>query len=89
MRRLFFLWKRGRQDLSLLWFALHHPDRPRWLVPAAVLLAMVAIEPGNFALPLFGAVDELLVLPLLLHAVTSWLPRHVRLQFDERALVRR
>lgn len=78
MRRMLLLWRVGRQDLGLLWFALRHPGRPRWLLPAAGLLALFALEPANFALPVLGAVDELVLLPLLLHALVGFLPTEVR-----------
>jgi len=78
MRRLFLFWRRGGHDLKLLWRALKHPDRPAWLMPAAVLLAFFALDPLNLALPLLGAVDDLVVLPLALQALVRALPRHVR-----------
>ena len=78
MRRLFLFWRRGGRDLKVLWRALRHPDRPAWLVPAAVLLAIFALDPANFALPLLGVVDDLVVLPLLLQALLSVLPRHLK-----------
>jgi hypothetical protein len=36
MRRLFRLWRLGARDLRLLWMALRHPNRPRWLIPATI-----------------------------------------------------
>jgi uncharacterized membrane protein YkvA (DUF1232 family) len=78
MRRLFIFWRQGGRDLKLLWRALRHPDRPAWLVPAAVLLAFFALDPANLALPALGAVDDLLILPLALRALLSALPRHLR-----------
>lgn len=78
MRRLFIFWRQGGRDLKLLWRALRHPDRPAWLVPAAVLLAFFALDPANLALPVLGAVDDLLILPLALRALLSALPRHLR-----------
>jgi uncharacterized membrane protein YkvA (DUF1232 family) len=84
MRRLLLLWKRGRGDLRLLWFALRHPDKPVWLIPATALLGFYALEPANFALPLFGIVDELVVLPLLLHTLTKALPASLLGDFGRR-----
>ena len=78
MRRLFLFWRRGGRDLKVLWRALRHPDRPAWLVPATILLAVFALDPANFALPLLGVVDDLVVLPLLLQALLSVLPRHLK-----------
>jgi len=78
MLRLFRLWRLGADDLRLLWFALRHPARPVWLLPAAALLVLYAIEPLNFALPFFGIVDEFVILPLLLHLVVRFLPVEIR-----------
>ena len=85
MRRLLLLWRVGRQDLRLLWFALRHPHRPPWLLPLALLLGAFALEPANFAVPLLGAVDDLVLLPLLLHALLLKLPTEIRAGFGARA----
>jgi uncharacterized membrane protein YkvA (DUF1232 family) len=74
MFRLFRLWRIGGQDLRLLWFALRHSSRPIWLLPVAAALAFYALEPLNFALPMLGFVDDLLLLPLVLHWVVKFLP---------------
>ena len=78
MRRLFIFWRQGGRDLKLLWRALKHPDRPAWLLPAAVLLAFFALDPLNLAMPMLGAVDDLVILPLALRALLSALPQHLR-----------
>ena len=78
MRRLFIFWRQGGRDLKLLWRALQHPDRPAWLLPAAVLLGFFALDPLNLAMPMLGAVDDLLLLPLALRALLSALPQHLR-----------
>ncbi len=81
MKRMMLLWRVGRHDLRLLWFALRHPGRPLWLVPAAGILAFFALEPANFALPLLGTVDDLVLLPIFLHALVGFLPAEVRASF--------
>ena len=78
MRRLFLFWRQGGRDVKLLWRALRHPDRPAWLLPATVLLAFFAFDPLNLALPLMGAVDDLVLLPLALTALVRALPAHLR-----------
>ena len=78
MRRLFIFWRQGGSDLKQLWRALKHPDRPAWLLPAVVLLAFFALDPLNLALPALGVVDDLVLLPLALRALSSALPRHLR-----------
>jgi uncharacterized membrane protein YkvA (DUF1232 family) len=69
-------------DLRLLWFALRHAQRPIWLWPAVLVLGWFAFEPLNFALPLLGVVDDVIVLPLLLHALVKCLPNNVRSDFS-------
>ncbi len=71
MRRLFRLWRMSRSDLSLVWRALRHPDRPIWLLPAVLALGFFALEPFNFAIPVLGVVDDLFLLPLLLHGLAT------------------
>ena len=78
MRRLFLFWRQGGRDLKVLWRALRHADRPRWLLPATVLLAFFALDPLNLAMPALGAVDDLLLLPLALRALLGALPQHLR-----------
>ena len=78
MRSLFLFWRQGGRDVKRLWRALKHPDRPTWLLPATVLLAFFALDPLNLALPLMGAVDDLVLLPLALRALAGALPQHLR-----------
>lgn len=78
MFRWFRLWRLGARDLPLLWFALNHPQRPGWLWPVVILLAFYALEPFNFAMPLLGVVDDLIVVPLMLHWLVKLLPPDIR-----------
>ena len=78
MKRLFALWRVvAGQDLRLLWFALRHEQRPGWLLPGLAALGLFAVEPLNFAVPVLGAVDELVLLPLVLHFMVKMLPANV------------
>ena len=81
MLRRLRLWRLMKRDLRLLWFALRHRSRPAWLWPAAALLACYALEPANFAIPLLGVIDDLVLLPLLLHALVELLPLDIRAGF--------
>jgi uncharacterized membrane protein YkvA (DUF1232 family) len=67
----------SKADLRLLWFALKHNDRPRWLMPATAVLALYAISPFNLALPLLGAVDDMVLVPLALHFLLKLLPSRI------------
>jgi uncharacterized membrane protein YkvA (DUF1232 family) len=82
MFRLLRLWRLAGEDLALLWYALKHPGRPAWLIPVALILGAYALEPANFAIPLLGAIDDLVLLPLLLHAVAKLLPTQIRYGFE-------
>lgn len=84
MIRLLRLWRLSARDLSLLWFALRHPHRPVWLLPAVLVLGFYALEPFNFVMPVIGMVDDFIVLPLLLHVLVTFLPLDVRTAFGLR-----
>ena len=71
---IFILWRMSKVDLSLLWFALTHKNRPRWLIPATIGLAIYALDPFNFAIPVLGAVDDMVLVPLVLHYLLKLLP---------------
>lgn len=71
MNRLFKLWRVGAQDLRMLFLALRQPNRPRWLLPATILLGLFALDPFNFAIPVLGIVDDLVLLPLLLRGLVK------------------
>jgi hypothetical protein len=72
MRRLFRLWQLSGQDLRLLFAALRAPNRPRWLIPATLALGFFALDPFNFAIPFLGIVDDLFLLPVLLHGLVTF-----------------
>jgi uncharacterized membrane protein YkvA (DUF1232 family) len=85
MVRLLRLWRLVASDLRLLWFALRHRRRPIWLWPVAVVLGLYAIDPVNFALPFAGIVDDLVLVPLLVHLVVLLLPMEIKSGFAPRS----
>jgi uncharacterized membrane protein YkvA (DUF1232 family) len=79
MKRLaLILWRMSKTDLRMLWFALRHPHKPVWLVPATVLLALYAISPLSYAIPFVGLADDLIVVPMLLHFLLGMLPETLK-----------
>ena len=84
MRRLFRLWRSSGQDLRLLWTALRNPNRPRWLLPAAIALGFFALDPLNFAIPLLGIADDVFLFPLLLSLLAHLAVPVTRVQIDPR-----
>lgn len=80
-RLLLVMWRMSKTDLRLLWFALKHDERPGWLLPASVALALYAVAPFNLALPILGVVDDMVLVPLVLHALLKLLPVHLLQSF--------
>jgi uncharacterized membrane protein YkvA (DUF1232 family) len=89
MLRLLRFWRLGGADLRLIWFALRHSKRPVWLWPAVIALGWFALEPLNFAFPLLGVADDLILLPLLLYALVRFLPNQIRVDYVGRGGVLR
>src|SRR5438874_7006575 len=68
VKKLFLLlWRMSKVDLRLLWFALRHDQRPGWLLPATGALLLYALAPFNLAIPVLGAMDDFVLVPLALH----------------------
>ena len=78
MKRITLLWKIVRNDLRVLRYALRHPDRPGWLIPAIALVALYAIDPFNFAVPFVGVVDDGVLVPMALHLMVRCLPTQLQ-----------
>ena len=78
MKKIALLWKVVRDDLRVLLYALRHPDRPGWLMPATALVALYAIDPFNIAVPFVGIVDDGVLVPLALHLMVRFLPIQLR-----------
>jgi uncharacterized membrane protein YkvA (DUF1232 family) len=78
MKKIALLWKVVRGDLRVLSYALRHPERPGWLVPAIALVALYAIDPFNVAVPFVGIVDDGVLVPLALHLMVRCLPTQLR-----------
>jgi uncharacterized membrane protein YkvA (DUF1232 family) len=77
-RLLFILWRTSKADLRALWFILRHPQRPVWLIPATILLGLYAVSPLSYAIPFVGVVDDLVVVPMLLHFLLKMVPEPLR-----------
>jgi uncharacterized membrane protein YkvA (DUF1232 family) len=88
MIRFLRLWRLVASDLRLLWFALRHPRRPIWLWPVVVALGLYALDPVNFALPFAGVIDDLVLLPLLVHLVARLLPAEIKAGYTAASLIR-
>lgn len=80
LSRISRLWRLARTDFRVLWHALRHPDRPRWLWPAMAALALYAVwpfDPISVLMPVIGVVDDVIVIALAVHWLLKLLPHHV------------
>ncbi|MHA7679562.1 YkvA family protein [Cupriavidus sp. PET2-C1] len=87
-KRFSALWTLVRRDGRLLWYALRHPDAPRWLKPAALGLVLYAISPIDLIpdfIPGLGLIDDVVLIPLAVHFILRRLPAHVLRQAEARA----
>jgi uncharacterized membrane protein YkvA (DUF1232 family) len=73
-RLLLMMWRMSKADLRLLWFALRHDARPGWMLPVTAGLLLYALAPFNLAIPLLGAIDDMVLVPLALHYMLKLLP---------------
>jgi len=79
-KRLAVLWSVVRGDVRTLWRALRHPGAPRWLWPAAALIAVYVVSPLDFIpdfIPLLGVVDDVVLVPLAIRFLLRRLPASV------------
>jgi len=87
-RRLTLLWSVIRGDARRLWFALRHPDAPRWLKVGTALIVLYLLSPIDLipdAIPLFGVVDDLVIVPLAIRWLLARLPANVLADVARRA----
>ena len=87
-RRLTLLWSVIRGDARRLWFALRHPDAPRWLKVGTALIVLYLLSPIDLipdAIPLFGVVDDLIIVPLAIRWLLARLPANVLADVARRA----
>jgi uncharacterized membrane protein YkvA (DUF1232 family) len=90
-KRVAALWTVVRGDAYRLWLALQHPDAPRWLKPGVALIALYLISPIDLlpdSIPLFGVVDDLVLVPLAIRWLLGRLPPDVREAVERRAATR-
>ena len=79
-KRLTVLWAVVRGDARLLWFALRHPAAPGWLKLGTGLIALYLFSPIDLipdALPLIGALDDLVLVPLAIRFLLKRLPPEI------------
>lgn len=87
-KKLSALYALLREDLRILGFALRHPARPVWLVPALIALAVYVLSPIDLlpdVIPVLGWVDDLILVPLIVAWLVSRLPEALRQAWRDEA----
>ena len=87
-KRLAVIWAALKGDLRVVWFALRHPQSPAWLklgVAGGVLYLLMPIDLIPDVIPVLGAIDDLVILTLLLRFMLGRLPAEVRADAQRRA----
>ena len=80
LKRLTLLWTVVRGDARQLWFALRHPDSPRWLKWGTALIALYLFSPIDLIpdfLPVIGMLDDIVLVPLAIRWLLKRLPPHI------------
>jgi uncharacterized membrane protein YkvA (DUF1232 family) len=86
-KRLTILWMLVKGDARRLWFALRHPDAPRWLKLGTAGVLLYLFSPIDLIpdfVPVLGVVDDLLIVPAAVRWMLNRLPAHIRAQADAR-----
>lgn len=87
-KRLSLLWLVVKGDAKRLWYALQHPDSPGWLKGGTALLLLYLISPIDLIpdmIPVFGVLDDVIVIPAAIRWMLKRLPVHVRDHVERRA----
>lgn len=87
-KRIAALWSVVRGDARRLWIALRHPMAPGWLKAGTALIVLYLLSPIDLipdALPVFGVLDDLVVVPLAIRWLLSRLPAVIAADVERRA----
>lgn len=87
-KRLAVLWTVVRGDARLLWYALRHPKAPGWLKLGTAGIVFYLVSPVDLIpdlVPLFGVVDDLVLVPLAIRWLLGRLPADLRADIERQA----
>ena len=80
-KRIAVLWTLVKGDARLMWRALRHPQSPGWLKLGALGLVLYVISPIDLipdVIPIFGVLDDIVVVPLAIRWLLGKLPASLR-----------
>jgi uncharacterized membrane protein YkvA (DUF1232 family) len=87
-KRLAVVWTLVKVDARVLWYALQHPQSPRWLKAGAIGMVAYLLSPIDLipdVLPVLGVVDDLVLIPLAMRWLLGRLPTAIRDYAERRA----
>ena len=87
-KRVTMLWVLLRGDARQLWFALRHPQAPGWLKVGTALVALYLVSPIDLIpdfIPLFGMMDDVILVPLAIRWLLKRLPPEIAAAAARRA----
>ena len=80
-KRFAVLWSLVKGDARLLWRALRHPQSPGWLKLGTLGVVLYLISPIDLipdVIPVFGVLDDIVIVPLAIRWLLGRLPAHLR-----------
>ena len=87
MLRFLVLMRAMRHNIALLLYAMLQRDTPRvvkFLFPLSLLYLVSPIDIIPDTIPLFGAVDDMVILPAATSLLIRMLPAHTRMEGERR-----
>lgn len=87
-KKISFLWVLVKGDAKRLWYALQHRDSPPWLKAGTALLLLYLLSPIDFipdVIPIFGVMDDAILIPAAIRWMLKRLPAHVQEDAERRA----
>ena len=87
-KRIAVIWTVVKGDARLLWLALQHPQAPGWLKLGTLGIVLYLLSPIDLipdVVPVFGVVDDLVLVPLAIRWLYRRLPEALRAEVEQRS----
>lgn len=87
-KRIAVVWALVRSDARLLWRALRHPQAPGWLKLGTAGVVLYLISPIDLipdVIPVFGLLDDVVLVPLAIRFLLRRLPASIRADIEREA----
>ena len=87
-KRLSVVWSLVKGDAKMLWYALQHPQAPSWLKWGTAGVVLYLVSPIDLipdVIPVLGALDDIVLVPLAIRWLLKNLPESIRQDIERRA----